>query len=227
MVVVVMYNSGSASAGTIIPVKVGDTIIKLEISGSGGKTFVALHANERTAGQAVAGLGGKFIKLLNNGRNVSFKLGGKSYSFDPNRIFTETGRRKTLEPYSSAASAEVKRLADTITSQLSGLIVGLHNNSDGGRYSISSYATGGNLASESRKLNSLKGVDPDNFVLTTVSGYYQKAVQKGYNAVLLKKGPDDGSLSYYCLQKGRSYLNIEAQPNAGGLQRAMYQAILR
>jgi hypothetical protein len=42
------------------------------------------------------------VKFANGpNRLISFKLSGKTYSFDPNRMFTPEGIKSTLQTYSS------------------------------------------------------------------------------------------------------------------------------
>lgn len=203
-----------------LKVPLGDKNVTIEvISRGGGTTCVALHSNETTAVSAVAGLCGSTIIIKNGGaRDIKFTLDGVSYRIDPNRIFTKAGRHNFLSPKGNAAALQaVARFADAIVSQFTGsLIVGLHNNKDGG-YSINSYSSAKKFPDQ----------DPDNFVLTTSRTLYNQAVAAGFNAVMESGGKDDGSLSVYAKQRGKSYLNVEAQAGNLRWQRDVYGKFLR
>jgi len=213
-----------------ISVPLGSHKLTIHVTRSGpGPTCVALHSNEATAIRAVAGLCGTTIILKNGGaRDVSFIMEGVRYSFDPNRIFTPLGRQKTLKPQGSvAAKKALESLAKTITQEFSrSLIVGLHNNANGG-YSILSYTSTMAKVAGGNKPNIVSGEDPDNFVLTTDSRLFKKAVAAGYNAVIDSGRVDDGSLSVYAKRAGRPYLNVEAEHGAVTWQRQVYQKLLR
>jgi len=101
-----------------------------------------VHENEKTsietAGEIARKYGGDFLFLKSGGnRNISFKLDGISYTFDPNRIFSLTGIRKTLENlgrYSENADSAVNGFAEFILSHIIGdsrYIIAVHNNTDG------------------------------------------------------------------------------------------------
>src|ERR1700744_5883374 len=91
----------------IHPVMLGNTkvqIIKSVKSKGRAKNFVHVHEDEVTA-LAAARLylikeGGTLITLKHSGkRNITFCLKGQRYEFDPNRIFTDAGIRRTLKQY--------------------------------------------------------------------------------------------------------------------------------
>jgi hypothetical protein len=68
--------------------------------------FLNLHENENTSVVAARSFlyvnGGSLVKFANGpNRLISFKLSGKTYSFDPNRMFTPEGIKSTLQTYSS------------------------------------------------------------------------------------------------------------------------------
>ena len=218
------------AAAKNITVSLGSKTVTLKVTGTGGgPACVALHSNEQSAIKAVAGLCGKLIVLQNGGaRDLSFKLGGVSYRFDPNRIFTSHGLSQTLKPKGNReATAAVAKLATVIKQEIGHFpLVGLHTNRDGG-YSIRSYLSGGEEAHAASRASASEKDDPDNFILTTNPVYFQKAVALGYSAVLESGRKDDGSLSVYARSRGRSYLNIEAQSGNTAWQRQAYQALLR
>ncbi|HSK13775.1 MAG TPA: hypothetical protein VK907_11205, partial [Phnomibacter sp.] len=67
-----------------------------------GIWFVHVHEDEATAVLAATEFidstgQGCFMTLKHGmGRNIQFTLGGITYKFDPNRIYTDAGRRATL-----------------------------------------------------------------------------------------------------------------------------------
>ena len=63
--------------------------------------FIALHQNENVVNDYVAEKimqhGGVFVVLRQNGqRHIQLSINEQFYKIDPNRIFTESGRRKSL-----------------------------------------------------------------------------------------------------------------------------------
>ena len=116
-----LFFIGLLSACTINhSVKVGDSTVVIQEQNYGkGKAFVHLHQNETTALQAAKTViqheGGRLLTLVHSGeRNVVFHWHQTRYEFDPNRIFTDEGIKKTLSqfgPYSTGAHIEVNKLA--------------------------------------------------------------------------------------------------------------------
>lgn len=130
----------------------GETAVKINVyeRPGGGVTFVAPHYNEqiarRTAVEAVEKRGGRLIEIEstdgrgNPARNLSFRLDGKIYTIDPNRIFTSNGRG--CGGFSSENERAVKKFAEAflkiVLSPDGGnrlregekFIVAVHNNSD-------------------------------------------------------------------------------------------------
>src|SRR5262245_17517946 len=105
------------------PIRLGDTRIFVIRQFVGkGKTLVHLHENEATALEAAVFYlncrGGTLITLKHSGeRNVVFYLKRRRYEFDPNRIFTDRGIKKSLKKfgsYSIAAHQEVQKLREKI-----------------------------------------------------------------------------------------------------------------
>mgnify|MGYP000145849217 CR=1 FL=1 len=150
-------------------------------------------------------------------RRITFLLKGKSYDFDPNRIFTKKGRKKTLkdgEGYSLKANKEVKKLANEIIERipLMHTVVALHNNTDE-NYSIKSYLPGGGEAQNTAEIHVNPDMDPDDFIYTTDRAFYDAFKSRNINVILQdNKGyVNDGSLSVYCGKKDIPYVNIETQ----------------
>lgn len=202
------------------PVKLGDSVITIDQQQNGcGKVFVHVHQNETTALQAARAMvkakGGSVLTLIHSGkRNIVFHLKNTRYEFDPNRIYTDTGIRKTLKqfgPYSHTAHQQVKKLANKITSLLpsQGKIIAVHNNST---YSLKNYFSGHDLAGDARSLNVNKRHFYRNFYLVTKQRDYVRFCQLNFNSVWQSEhAKNDGSLSIY-LARNR-YVNVEAGYN--------------
>ncbi|KTC87398.1 MULTISPECIES: hypothetical protein [Legionella] len=196
-------------------VKLGATPVKILKERGRGKTFVHLHESEFTAFAAakcfIKREGGSLIALKHSGqRNVRFYLKGVRYEFDPNRIFTDKGIKRTLKkfgPYSLAAHREVKKLANKIISLLpKGKIIAVHNNRD---YSIKEYFPNHSLAKDAKELHYRPRTSYRNFYFVTKKEDYERLKRFNFNVALqATKAQDDGSLSYYLAKK--NYINIES-----------------
>ncbi|MDP3268856.1 MAG: protein tyrosine phosphatase [Legionella sp.] len=196
-------------------VMVGDEKVIIQQIKGKGKTYVHVHHNEQTALRAakivINKQGGSLITLIHSGgRNIVFHLNNQRYEFDPNRIYTDTGIKKTLTQYSSyspAAHQEVKKLANSIKQILPpGKVIAVHNNSS---YSLKDYLPGHQLAHDAKALY----MSPDNyyrnFYLVTKIKDYLRLKMEGFNGILQKPAAtDDGSLSIYLAK--REYINVEA-----------------
>lgn len=223
--------AGWAFAGTT-KYKIGDTTVNIVVSGNGGWTMVALHENESTSVRAakavMAKTGGRLVELKHSGkRRVSFSLKGKKYSVDPNRMFTDAGIKRDLKPYTTEGHQAVKGLAAELLKHIRGrAIVSLHNNTDGS-YSINSYRWGGKYASDAADVNVDPAHDPDDFFFVTNRQLFGVMKAAKYNVVLQSAGvTDDGSLSVYMARKGVVYVNVEAEPSHGDVQKRMLMDVL-
>lgn len=196
-------------------VMVGDEKVEIKHTVGRGKTFVHVHHNEQTALKAAQAVikqeGGSLITLVHSGgRNIVFRLNNKRYEFDPNRIYTDNGIKKTLttlSQYSLEAHKEVKKLADKIKQLLpKGKVVAVHNNSS---YSLKDYLPGNSLESDAQVVHILARNYYRNFYLVTKTSDFLRLKNKGYNGVLQKNtATDDGSLSIYLAKN--DYINVEA-----------------
>ena len=206
----------NAACSTQSVVNVGDTRVIIETTKHGtGKSFIHLHQNETTALKAakhvVESDGGSVITLVHPGqRNIVFHLYQERYEFDPNRIFTDIGIKKTLSTfghYSLAAHLQVKALANKLKSILpEGKIIAVHNNND---YSIKEYLPGNSLVHDAKALNLDDQRFYRNFYLVTRSHDFLRLKNLRYNAILQAPvATDDGSLSVYLAH--RDYVNVEA-----------------
>lgn len=215
--------------------QLGDTTVYIDVADSGhSPVYVALHDSENTAVKAAADLPGFHVTLRHSGqRNVSFRLDGVEYVFDPNRIFTNNGIEDTLRrqggTYSEEAHKavfEFARVLILLVEPFRRRVVALHNNTNG-NYSISTYLPGGSEEANARSHFTNPDYDSDDFFLTTSWSLYQSLKKLEYNVVLQAFNPvDDGSLSVYCANLCRAgYVNVEAQHGHQAIQTEMLRAL--
>lgn len=202
---------------TRVRVQLGDTPVVVEkIQRGHGKAFVHVHQSETTALKAARAVvlseGGSLVTLHHpGGRNIVFHLNNTRYEFDPNRMFTDAGIKKTLEqfgPYSAKAHGLVKLLAEQVTAALPNnqTVIAVHNNQE---YSLKEYYPGASLEHEAEALYVPKPKAYRNFYLVTKKTDYARLKQSKFNSVLQARTPeDDGSLSVYLNSK--PYVNVEA-----------------
>jgi hypothetical protein len=233
--------AGERIAGQTQTVAVGSTPVRLTLSGSAAAAspmLVHLHENERTAVQVgrevLAGSGARLLTLESAGeRVVRFRLEGRRYGFDPNRIFTDDGLAATLRRYgtdTSAARAVVRRLRDQILALLAPAVpaglIALHNNRRGD-YSFDSYRSGGELAQDAERLHVAPQCPRSEFMLVTTPPLFERLAGRGFHVVLQSASVrDDGSLSVWAAREKARYINVEAAHDQAGAQRRMVAASL-
>ena len=183
--------------------------------------FIHLHANETTALHAgYVYLQNKHATLLSlqpqPERFVYFNSDTGVYRFDPNRVFSLAGRKTNLAKlaaYHNRSEKVTARFAGFVWQQVQRfkLVVALHNNTDE-KYSIKSYAAGGEEYANTKRYYINPEMDIDDFVLTTEERIFLYLKKQQISVVLqAKHAKDDGSLSIACARKGIPYINIEAQ----------------
>lgn len=206
--------------------KLGDKTVPLSISRYGNSAAIVcinLHDNEFTSVQAARSVleqkGGLLIKIENNRQRViRFRLRGKTYAFDPNRIFSRTGIEQTLRENSIAdiyAIEEIEKFAARLLSLIpdeTACVVALHNNSENA-YSVKSYLPGNDREKDAREVYANDKQDMDDIVLTTDSILYKKMADRGYNSIWQhnERAKKDGSLSVFYGENNKRYVNIETQ----------------
>jgi hypothetical protein len=209
----------------IITYQLGSTAIQLEqtsYEGSSSLFIVHVHDNELTAKTAadtvLQQLGGILLSIKNRqDRLMNFNYKGRYYFFDPNRIFTPTGRTNTLTElscYNKPSAVELKKFADYFLAKIAPqqTIISIHNNTNNA-YSILSYKQGEYLYKDAKAMHINPEQDIDDFFITTSLTIYNKLKKENYNAVLQHniRTADDGSLSIYYGRKNKSYVNVEAE----------------
>jgi hypothetical protein len=212
-VTTVYYQLGS----TVIPIK------SYQYGDSKDLFFINLHDDEMTAVNGAIRLletnGGTLLRLANKKqRNISFKMDGVSYLFDPNRIFSRHGISQSLSAFgrvSKKAMDEVEKFANRLLKFLPsspGCVIALHNNSDG-KFSVTSYLKGNERENDARAVHLSPNEDPDDLFLTTDSTLYRSLAKEKFNVVWQdnRKAYKDGSLSVYCGEKNICYLNCETE----------------
>ena len=206
--------------------QLAENIVPIKIQQYGERNdivLVNLHDDELTSVDAAKRIleehGGMLIELENNSeRNIRFKLKGNFYKFDPNRMFSKEGIKKSLEQLgttSPKAIDEVEKMGQRIIQLIpekTHCIIALHNNTPD-LFSAMEYAPGNKRAADSKKVYINVEQDADDFFLTTDSHLYEKLADKGFNTILQdnKKCTEDGSLSVYCGRKKIRYVNCETE----------------
>jgi len=206
--------------------KLGDKTVPLSVSQYGNTAAIVcinLHDNEFTSVQAARSVleqkGGLLIKIDNNSQRViRFRLRGKNYAFDANRIFSRAGieqslkENSTADPYAIEAIEKfASRLLNLIPEETT-CIIALHNNSEEA-YSVKSYMPGNDRENDAREVYVNNEQDIDDIILTTDSLLYKKMADQGYNSIWQhnERAKKDGSLSIFYGEKKKRYVNIETQ----------------
>ena len=202
----------------------GSTQVAVQVSVYGDRRNVVmlnLHDDEITSVAAARNVlqttGGTLVNINNNyERLVSFTMKGKTWQFDPNRMFTRNGiisdMLKQNRSCNMAAVKAIEGFAKFLLTKIpkTSTLIALHNN-DHQNFSIESYLD------DSRKkdvqaVHASEYHDEDNFFLTTDRKLFQSLRESGYNVILQhKKAADDGSLSVYFGRRNKSYVNVEAE----------------
>ena len=88
----------------------------------------------------------------------------------------------------------------------------MHNNTEGA-YSIKTYLPGNEKEKNAKAVYRNQLQDIDDLVLSTDSLLYQKMADNGFNSIWQDntKAERDGSLSIFCGDRNKRYINIETQ----------------
>jgi hypothetical protein len=203
----------------------GSTQVAVQVSHFGDRKNIVmlnLHDNEITSVEAARNIlqqsGGVLVNINNNyERLVSFTLKGKTYQFDPNRMFTRIGIMADLfeqnKVCNQAAVRAIEGFAKFVLSKIprTSTLIALHNN-DHNNFSIYSYLKDEDLKKDVQAVYCNESHDVDNFFLTTDRKLFNQMRESGYNVILQhRKAADDGSLSVFYGRRNKSYVNVEAE----------------
>lgn len=199
---------------------------------------INLHDDECTAVKAAQAVleqkGGLLIRIENSAqRLISFPFRGVTYTFDPNRIFSRKGIEATLKSKGKITAeivTEVEKFANKILQQIpdtANCVIALHNNTDGD-YSVKTYQPGGGRQTDAKRVYADSWQDVDDITLTTDEKLFARMSGFGYNSVLQDniKVLKDGSLSVYCGEKNKRYINIETQHGKNDQYKEMLTKLL-
>ncbi len=203
----------------------GSTPVAVQVATYGDRRNIVmlnLHDDEVTsviaARNVLQSTGGILVTINNNyERLVSFTLKGKTWKFDPNRMFSRDGIISDLLKHNQQSNLSAVKAIEGFAKFLMGKVpktstlIALHNN-DQHNFSVISYKDNEKYSKSVQALHTNDDHDADNFFLTTDKKLYQSLRAAGYNVILQHKRPaDDGSLSVYFGRKNKSYVNVEAE----------------
>lgn len=240
--------------------KLGETEVKINLYENEGSnvTFFSPHHNEQIARllarEFVDKNGGRLVEIESfddkgkPSRYVRFTTNGRTFSLDPNRIFTDNGRNCDSLP--AEIDVLVKDFADRLLKVIfadgKGLhtdekfIVAVHNNTDvdskdehaksNDLTALAFVKTAGHGAfqtqAEGAYLSNME-FDSDNFIFLSSAKYLGFFVEKSFNVVVQKNAAklrtqgcnvDDGSLSVYSAQNNIQYICLEADGTNGNFR---------
>jgi hypothetical protein len=238
----------------------GETEVKINVYENAGSnvTFFSPHHNEQIARtlakEFIDKNGGRLVEIESfddkgkPSRYLRFSANGKTFSLDPNRIFTANGR--TCDALPAEIDVLVKDFADkllrTILADGKGLregerfIAAVHNNTDvdsktdehkaNDLTALAFVKTAGHGAfqaqAEGAYLSNME-FDSDNFIFLSSAKYLGFFVEKSFNVVVQKSAAklrtsgcnvDDGSLSVYTAQNNIQYICLEADGTNGNFR---------
>ncbi|MBZ5620848.1 MAG: hypothetical protein LAQ69_19285 [Acidobacteriia bacterium] len=189
--------------------------------------YLLIHGNEETAREVLIrhmqAHEGVAYAIQNHTRNVTLDSG----QIDPNRMFSRVGAEANLRKLNpdwtpdriQSALGELDRGREKLVHAMlppeGGLIIALHNNSEG--YSVEDEAP----ISDARSLR--EPSNPHAFYLCTDPEDFRILSASGYNVVLQQHVPqeDDGSLSRLAARRGVRYVNLEVGQGHRGRQKEM------
>ena len=229
---------------TDIPFRLGTNTCTVKYKQNNGvATLLSLHDNENTAIDAFNNLPKEISFNLfeihqQNLRTLACRINNKNYLFDPNRIFSQTGIKSTLEKCNQGTStfplevtSQIKDFSDDLLKEFttrnpSKYIVSIHNNTNGAPLSITDYIKPNKYHTEASDVFKAQEKDPDDFFLVTELKDFDYLKALNENVVLQNDNPtDDGSLSVYCRKNNIPYINIEAENDHKAQQTNMLKII--
>lgn len=186
-------------------------------------TLLNLHDNENTAVEAglvfIEKYGGRLIELRHGrGREVVVRVDGILQRFDPNRMFSDVGLRKSLEYFQnnndevfSIAAAFRDSVLNLFAIHEESVVIAIHNNTPG-KLSINDFRAGEWYGEDTRKVFINPHQDPDNFYVVAQHSLYGALAERGYNVALrAQNSPDRGMLMDYCVHLGALNITVETE----------------
>ncbi len=239
--VIAIQNTPIALLGHVASPQVGQGTIAG--AGRGSVVMLNVHDDESTSVEAALDLlasggapGVRLYEIRHSGARLLTvrDAAGDSSIIDPNRMFTDTGARASMERFGGmrpAALSAFRAFADTLLARTgldtARVVVTLHNNTEA-NYSARSYLPGAEYATDAARVHIAPGSDADDFFFVTDVALFDALAARGFNAVLQDNArvTDDGSLSVLAARRGQLYVNVEAQHGHRTEQTAMLRALL-
>lgn len=200
-------------------------------------TLLNLHDNENTAVKAglvfIEKYGGRLIELRHGrGREVVVRVNGVLHRFDPNRLFSDVGLRKSLE-YFQKYSDEVFSIAVAFRDSLMNLfaiqeesvVIAIHNNTPD-KMSINDFLDGEWYGDDTREVFINPHQDSDNFFVVTQHDIYTALAVRGYNVALRAENPPDrGMFIDYCVRLRALNITVETEHEKQAEQEEMLEVL--
>jgi hypothetical protein len=176
--------------------------------------FVNVHDNENTSAEAarsyIKSHGGRLVELEHGrGRTIVIRRNGVLHRFDPNRMFTEKGLRKSLK-YHRNLTDENLALATRFASDVVDFI------------GIDPYGE------DTRDIFVNPAEDPDDFFFTNSPVLFKALKAMRYNvALMVENPPDRGTLANLVNTRQGIYVLVEAEHDQLRRQIAMLEDLGR
>jgi hypothetical protein len=234
------YSRSFTPSISTIHYKLGETTIPIRIYQYGDvKDLICinLHDDEQSSVEAARTFlqeeGGMLIKFENRKqRNIKFRLRGKYYTFDPNRMFSKDGIEQTLTHFrrsSKDAIKEIEKFGQRVLNLIPenpSCVIALHNNTPG-RFGVNSYLPGADFSMNAKKVYENPKEDPDDIFFTTDSILFRRLSSEKFNTIWQdnSRARRDGSLSVYCGERNIRYVNCETEHGKAGQYYTMLSAM--
>lgn len=215
----------------------GDQLVSLETMGTpSAKNYVlvGLHSNEAASLASMQSFsratGAYFLQLQNNNnQKIVGSFLDKKISFDPQKIFTDWGRKEHLKDnncWTKFIDLKVEQFSQFLLNELpyDKAVVSLHTHH---ARTIKDYSSKKSLAKQVKSLHRDATKHVAAYFITTDDSIFEKLKQLQYNVVLLhpKKVVNDGDLAVYCVRSKRPYVQIEAREEDAAEGRQMLLAL--
>ncbi len=189
----------------------------------GSFTFVSLHDDENTCVDAtlnyISRYGGRMLELRHGrGREVVIRRNGVKEKFDPNRMFSPEGLRKSLRHYGNNSAANRKlgskfarEVVDLIGVEKNGTVITVHNNTEG-KLTIHDFEPGGIYEEDTGEVHVDETRDIDDFFFTNSPDIFRRLVEMNYSIALRNDNIlGRGTLGEYIHLAGGIYVTVETQ----------------